>query len=129
MIWFIAIKTFFRFHEFFFNRIEIRRFENIRRSRIWRTILIEISYCRFNENRFNFFIDRDRDRNDVYCTINCNFRFDRNDCISSSSRFSVVNAFVIILFQLCLSNEFVYVINDVEFDKYYVLQFIEHFSF
>jgi hypothetical protein len=32
-----------------------------------------------------------------------------------------------ILFQLCLTSKFVYIINDIEFDKHYVLQFIDHF--
>jgi hypothetical protein len=133
MIWFIAIKTFFRFHEFFFNRIEIKRFENIRRSKIWRTILIEISYCRFNEDRFNFLIDRDRDHNDADCTTDRRFRFDldscSNDCIRSFTKLDVINTLIMILFQLSQTSKLVNVLYDVEFWKHYVLQSIEHFSF
>ncbi len=93
MIKFVGIKAFICFHRFLFSRIEIRRSENIQRSKVWITILIEIAYCRFSESRFNFFIDGDRDRSDAHCTTDCSFRFDldRNDCTRSLSRFDIVN--------------------------------------
>ncbi len=34
-----------------------------------------------------------------------------------------------ILFQLCLTRQLVYVIYDIEFDEHDVLQFIKHLSF
>ncbi len=97
---FVAIKAFICFRKLFFNRIEVKRFRNDSRRRD--TKLIKVSNNRLRRNLFNFFIDRDRDRNDVYCTIDCNFRFDldRNDCTSSSTRFDIVNTLIMILFQL-----------------------------
>jgi hypothetical protein len=104
MIWFVAIKTFICFYKLFFNRIEIKRFRNYLKRR--NAKLIKISDRRFSKNLFDFFIDRDRDRNDVYNTINFNFRFDfdRSDCIQSFTRFDVINTFIIILFQLNQTN-------------------------
>jgi hypothetical protein len=94
-------------------------------------ILIEILYRRFNEDRFNSFIDRDRCRNDAHCTINYNFRVDfdsdNNDCIRSFTRFDVINTFIMILFQLNQTRKLVNVLYDVEFWKHYVLQSIKHF--
>jgi hypothetical protein len=104
MIRFVAIKTFFRFHKFFFSRIEIKRFRDIRRSKVWRTILIEISNRCLDKRLFCFFIDRDRDRNDAYCPTDCFSRFDfdfcNNDCIRSFTRFDIVNTLIMIRFQL-----------------------------
>jgi hypothetical protein len=128
MIRFVAIEAFVCFYKFLSDRIEIRRFDD---SRNRCTKLIKISDHRFCKCLFCFLIDRDRDRDDAHRTTDCSFRFDldRNDCTRSSSRFNVVNTLVVILFQLRLTNEFVYVINDIEFDKHYVLQFIKYFSF
>ncbi len=93
--------------------------------------MIKISDRRFDRILFNFLIDRDRDRNDAYWTINCNFRFDfdRNDCIQSSTRFCIVNTLIMILFQLCLTRQLIYVMNDIKLKWHHVLQSIKHFSF
>jgi hypothetical protein len=126
MIWFVAIKTFICFHIFFFNRIKVKR----SRRDSWRrnAKLIKISNRRFRRNLFSFLIDRDR--NDVYCATNCNFRLDldRSDCIRASTKLCIVNTLIMILFQLCLTRQLIYIIYDIEFDEYNDLQFIKHFS-
>ncbi len=64
MIRFVAIKAFICFHKFFFNRVKIKRFRSDSRRRDTKLIRISDRYSR--RDLFDFFIDRDRDRNDVH---------------------------------------------------------------
>ncbi len=129
MIRFVAIKAFICFHKFLFSRIEIERSRDDSRRRDSK--LIKVSDRRFSRNLFDFLIDRDRDRSDAHCTTDCSFRshLDRDDCTRSSTEFCIVNTLIMILFQLCLTRQLVYVIYDIEFDEHDVLQFIKHLSF